>query len=180
MISAKSLRRSALLALVGATLATVLDHQHVTHRVLAYAHPYLWEQAWWVPILFGVSTLALVNQARRFRQPGERLSRTVGLLLLFDFCLAYFLTSVFRDRPWALTAGLVATFLPWVRLDRRRWLLALSVAVAGPLVEATLAWLGGFHYLPDQPLVLGVAVWLPALYLHASLAARALAHLVEA
>jgi hypothetical protein len=162
------------MCLFGAGLATALDHAHATHRVLFYPRPSMGIQAWWVPLLFAGSTLALITQARLFRRPGDGISRALGALSVLDFALAYWLTAQARDFPWLLAAGLAASWLPWAGRDPRRWALGLSVAVAGPLVESALSYAGAFHYLSDQPLVLGVPVWLPGLYLHVSVAARAL------
>src|SRR5664279_4424706 len=40
------------LALIGAALATVGDANHAHTDTLRYAHPWLFEQAWWVAPLF--------------------------------------------------------------------------------------------------------------------------------
>ena len=175
----RSLPRYLGLSLLGAALATALDYEHVQHRVLAYPHPSMGVQEWWVPLLFGVSTLALVIQARFYRRSAERMSRRELWLRVADFAMAYLVTSFARDQPLWLTAGLVVAWVPWVAREPRQWLMGVAVAVAGPVVEISLSHLGAFAYLPDQPLWLGVPIWLPALYLHVSLAARALDFLVQ-
>ncbi len=55
---------------------------------------------------------------------------------------------------------------------RGDWAFALVAAVAGPAVEATIHALGAFDY--TEPDVLGLPVWLPALWAWGGLAIRRL------
>ena len=50
---------------------------------------------------------------------------------------------------------------------------AAAFALGGPLFEAALSATGGFFY--RRPDLLGVPIWLPALYLHVSLLTRQIA-----
>jgi hypothetical protein len=52
---------------------------------------------------------------------------------------------------------------------------ALATALGGTLFEAMLSSTGAFYYTKDNQDILGVPIWLPALYLHASLLTRAIA-----
>jgi hypothetical protein len=91
------------------------------------------------------------------------------------FVCAYWLSAVPAQGP--VVAALVGTTFvaAWVLCDRS--LLGLGIAVAaalgGPAVEALLISRGLFVHL--QPFVLGVPVWLPLLYMTASVALCGLA-----
>ena len=51
----------AFVFLLGAVAGTLLDQIHVRSGVLWYAHPVLFGQAFWVPLVFGAGGLVLVN-----------------------------------------------------------------------------------------------------------------------
>jgi hypothetical protein len=168
-------------ALVGAVVCTVLDHQHVTFGVLWYPTPVFWQQAWWVPILFGTATLAALGAAEPLRRAfgGERVEASRGRLAIdfVVFAAAYFSTAVWQARPTllAIVLGGVwlarAPFLP-------RWVIVASLAsaVIGPAFEATWSHLGFFYY--HHPDTLGVARWLPMLYLHVGVIAATVSSIV--
>jgi hypothetical protein len=172
-----------LAALVAAGVCTVLDHQHVVWEVLAYPRPDFWQQAWWVPLLFFVGTLvalAMTDPVRRLvgGAPPAR-NPASALVDMGSFVAAYYLTSVAHHEPDVLTALLLGTWL--VRaISLPGWAVAYCIgfALVGPAVEATLSGLGGFHYL--HPDFLGLARWLPALYLHVGVAAVSTAALLRA
>ena len=164
---------------MGAIGGTLGDQIHVQLGVLSYPHPSRWlfGQALWVPPLFAASALALVHGQGLFAgtpPPGEPLPSRPGVIVPAAlFVAAYFSTALFGDHPVALTIALVAAWI--VRIaphpTRDRLLAGLGAAVSGPIVEWTLSrGLGAFHY--RQPGALGVPLWLPALYLHASLLTR--------
>ncbi|HXN82741.1 MAG TPA: hypothetical protein VN883_09705 [Myxococcales bacterium] len=164
-----------LLFAIGAVLGTALDHLHVAAAVLAYRSPVLFSQAAWVPPLFGFAAVAFVRLRRPFRSPPEeRPSFQRVFLSLGGFAVAYAVTALGSARPWAVAAILVATWGLLVAGPgwRRRALYGLALASIGTTFESALSWLGGFHYL--VPTTLLVPVWLPALYLHASVLMEAL------
>src|SRR5262245_13463603 len=97
-----------LVALVtGAALCTVLDHQHVAWGVLAYPHPDFWEQAWWVPLLFFVSTGSALWATGAVRRLVGGAPRSTGPALaavdVASFAAAYYLTAVAHHEPDILT-----------------------------------------------------------------------------
>jgi hypothetical protein len=173
------IRRLALAIAAGAIACSLCDHLHVAFGVLAYAHPDVWGQAYWVPLLFAGSTAAVIAGAFFTRAVFDRGSpapgagpvsiSTAGAACLF--VAAYVMTAIAHAYPdltlWVLAGAWVAR----VAWRTPRWLIvsSLSVAVAGPCVEATLSGIGLFAYA--QPDLLGFPRWLPALYLHAGLAA---------
>ena len=169
--------RWLLLALSGAVICTVCDHLHATHGVLYYVHPVLWEQAWWVPLLFAGASLAAVVGATPIRRmygvgsaPPPTVREVAGDGLAFIVAYAY--TSFAPpDRPNVTLALLAAWWLARVVRGRATWLIAYSLvmALAGSAFEATWSALGFFYY--RHPDVAGVPRWLPGIYLHVALVA---------
>lgn len=169
---------------VGAVLGTALDAVHVLTGTLSYPAPTLWGlQAWWVPLLFA-GTGVLLGEGHRHiavrlaggdvppRPQTAELALAVGALVL-----TYGASGFLRAWPWVTTALFVAGFgAVWVRTpraaQRAMGMHAVAVAVGGPLVEATLSGAGLFTY--HQHDLLGVPVWLGALYLHGGAASAAL------
>jgi hypothetical protein len=172
--------RNQRLFLVGAVAGASLDMIHVVSGVLYYPKPfYPWGQALWVPLLFGMAALALVlgyQMVAAFvgaRDPSPPASALTESAL--GFVLAYVATGLFHDSELLLAVGLV---LAWSWHSRRHpgeggVPYALVVALGGTLFEALLSSTGAFQY--NDPDVWGVPIWLPALYLHASLLTRAIA-----
>ena len=169
--------RWLVLALIGAAVCTVGDHLHATHGVLFYPHPVVWDQAWWVPLLFAGASLAAVAGATPIRRlfgartsapPTPREIAGDGLA----FAIAYAYTSFApHDRPNVTLALLAAWWLARVVYGRAPWLIAYSLvmAVGGTAFEGTWSALGFFYY--HHPDIVGVPRWLPGIYLHAALIA---------
>ncbi len=163
----------ALLFVAGAIIGTALDRIHVVAGVLSYVRPVLAGQAVWVPLVFGVGGMVMVNGHRLFRRDAAAAPPARSLVLpALAFVTAYVATAVARDTPAMLAAGLVLAWISRLVLHPSgdRVAAGLALALGGPLVEAGLSATGGFHY--TRPDLLGVPIWLPALYLHASLLTR--------
>jgi hypothetical protein len=175
-LSVPRLAPQATLFLVGAVVGTALDRIHVAAGVLWYARPMLAGQAIWVPLVFGLGGLAMVNGQRLFSRGGPPAAASSLVAPSIALLAAYVATAVASDSPGLLAAGLTLAWI--VRVARRPPLdgvaAALALAVAGPLVEAALSATGGFFYRRAD--LLGVPLWLPALYLHVS----PLAHQIDA
>lgn len=191
-----SFGRLVVLAAEGAVVCTLGDQLHVRFGVLSYPHPELAGQAWWVPLLFFFAVLSMLlaypvtfrAMKRTLGWPAARAPLEVrdARRALLEFFLAYAITAVAAARPVIVLLALTAAFglrlwLDWRAADDlgRRALVAglpfVSVTiVVGPLVEAALIALGQFRY--EDPHVLGFALWLPALYLYAAWAGRAMVH----
>jgi hypothetical protein len=160
---------------VGAVGGTLGDQIHVQFGVLAYAHPHPWMygQASWVPLLFGGAAPFMVyGHALTDRRGGEPARRLAVLAPTVVFFAAYFATGLFASWPRALAAGLALAWAARVALrpSLDRLLAGAGFALAGPLVERAVSATGGFAYARAD--LLGVPVWLPALYLHLSLLTR--------
>jgi hypothetical protein len=167
--------RWLILALCGAAICTVCDHLHATHGVLYYVHPVVWDQAWWVPLLFAAASLAAVAGATPIRRafgarvtPAPTVREIAGDGLAFIVAYAY-TSFAAHDRPNVTLALLAAWWLARVVRDRAPWLIAYSLlmAVAGSSFEAGWSALGFFYY--RHPDIIGVPRWLPGIYLHVAL-----------
>lgn len=165
----------ALFLLFG-VLGTASDQIHVQFEVLSYAAPALLGQPLWVPLLFGVAALAVVNSYglvfHRRATDSPRPSGREMLLVSLDFVVAYFATGVFKEHPTALALGLALSWAAVVAV-RPSWALvgySLSNALGGPAFEALLSSTGAFAY--HQPDVARVPIWLPGLYLHVAVLGR--------
>lgn len=163
------LRPLVLLSLFGATIGVLLDGLHTFSGTTEYTHPLVFRTAWWAPLLFanayGVGGMIYAVGHRRLGGPPEVRSRRELAFGLVAFAGLYAI-SAYLPAPNAvklvvLFAGAAAL---WWRLDRTRAgaMLACVAAVAGPLTEIVLTHLGFFRHL--QADVLGVPIWLPALY----------------
>lgn len=155
----------ALLFLAGGIGGALCDQIHVQAGVLAYAHPFVADQAWWVAPQFGVAMLVILSGARPFALRSQ--SRSRALLDASLFLGAYGATGLFNRWPAALAVALLAVWLVRVAIDEHRTVLALFavlLAAGGTLYEGTLAGTGAFHY--TRPDLYHVPVWLPGIYLN--------------
>src|SRR6266478_3777803 len=164
--------RWLILALCGAAICTVCDHLHATHGVLWYTHPVVWDQAWWVPLLFAGASVAAVAGATPIRrmfaartEPAPTVREIAGDGIAFIVAYAY--TSFApHDRPNVTLAVLVGFWLARVVRDRAPWLIAYSLvmALAGSAFEGAWSAFGFFYYRHAD--LAGVPRWLPGIYLH--------------
>ena len=175
-----SYRSRALLFLgvfvAGSVGGVLLDQIHVRWHVLAYAHPDLAGQPWWVAPQFGLAVVAIMVVA--FRISGRSVRDGVPLAVdSLAFVAAYFATGLLHRHPWVVLIVLLALWAGLLVIHRDRApLIAMSIVlvVAGPVYESLLTWTGAFHYTVGH-LVLRVPFWLPALYLNAGVLTAAAA-----
>jgi hypothetical protein len=170
------LRASLVLFGLGATVGTALDAIHTHSGTTAYPDPIVFMMAWWTPPIFGFAGLStglaypLVRALRRrdvatTRSPARAAS---GFALFVGLYLASgYLPASNAVKLVVLLAGACA--LGWANARTRGAILvAVTAAIAGPVIEIVLVSLGAFRHL--QPDVLGIPIWLPALYASGSIA----------
>jgi Protein of unknown function (DUF2878) len=165
---------------LGAVLGTALDAIHSYEDVESYTHESLGRLGWFVPLEFGLagvaSALAVGLLERTFGPgsapdwtPWERI-RELPLLA------GLYVTSVAANGPGAVPFAIALLALLAVRLGfagtRGDWAFALVAAIAGPAAEAAIHALGAFDY--TEPDLLGLPLWLPALWANGGLAIRRL------
>lgn len=169
---------AAALAALGATLGVALDWAHATSGTTHYAAPLAIGVAWWTFPLFSSAAVALGLgpvvverlQARRDAPP-TRARAAAGMGL---FVVAYLLSCTLRGVvAAAVLLGIAVTI--WLIVDRRPLgaAMALAAGVVGPAAEMALIAAGLFSH--SDVAFGGVPLWLPCLYLCASLATSGLA-----
>lgn len=167
------LRSGLYLALLGASLGSALDYAHVVTGAIRYPPPVRWVP-WWVPLLYTGAALAIglshpLLDPRIRRRPPRPLTpgRVAGGLA--GFCAVWVLSGALPFSSAVVAAILAPASLGlWWWLDRSGpgLLQAATTAAGGCVVEIVLSRAGLFsHTHPD---VLGVALWLPWIYVAAS------------
>lgn len=161
--------RVAGLYAAGAVGLTLLDALHTHTDTIRYPAPLLLKAAWWVPLSFGGGlaaggvAFALGHHALGGRRPPPSWPALAAGLVLFAGL--YAATGLLAG-PSVATTGLLAAAAAAVFACLDRTLagaaMALVAVVVGPAIEATYVHLGLFEY--TRPDLLGVPLWLPALY----------------
>lgn len=174
------LRRLAAVAAVMGLVCVLLDRQHVASGAITYPGG---AQPWWVPLQFFAAALAMLSSAVVLRRPlrGVADEAPHGARIAADavaFLGAWIATCHLQGVP---TVALLLLTAWWISraLLRPRWTIPFSLACAatGFAVEAIVSAAGVFAY--SRPDLLGIARWLPAIYLHAALLAASLASWLE-
>jgi hypothetical protein len=161
-----SSRRLLAVALVAAVAGVLFDQIHVVGRVIAYRDPLLFGQPWWVPVQYGLAAAAGYLGGRLVHRFTAVTFERVWVATAW-FLAAYLATAVFQRWPVVTALALVLVWLVRaVRLGLPVVLFSLAVATLGVLWETGLTSTGAFSY--RHPNLLGVAYWLPALYLNAA------------
>jgi Insulin-induced protein (INSIG) len=167
-------RRAVLLVLLGAVVGPIFDFAHVHTGAIGYARPLILGLDWWVPLVYigaavgiGLSHPWLDRMlGRRSRWPHTRARLAVGLA---GVCAIWLASGAIPLDSVSVTAILApASLALWWALDRT-WqglIMACGTALSGVLVELTLTGAGLFHH--NHRDMLGLAYWLPWLYVAGS------------
>jgi hypothetical protein len=164
---------------LGAALGTALDAVHAYGDVESYANPVIGRLGWFVPLEFGLVGLAAgvavpqldrVLAGRAFAWPPA--ARLRELALIGVLYAGTVIANGWGAAP--LTIAFVAVLVRRLAGNPATgdWAFALIAAIAGPAVEATLVAVGAFDY--TEPDLLGIPVWLPALWANGGLVIRRL------
>ncbi|HEY3822342.1 MAG TPA: hypothetical protein VGL81_34490 [Polyangiaceae bacterium] len=174
--AAPAIARAAGLFGFGAVAGSGLDALHTHSGTTAYAAPWWFLMSPWTPLIFGLAGLSVglsYPLAERWtgRRAGRRLSwaETAAGFAVFAglYAASAYLPASSGVKLAVLLAGAAGLFA-WLARTALALVLAVLTAVVGPLVEALLVHTGFFAY--RAPELLGVAMWLPALYACGSLA----------
>ena len=159
---------------LGGVYISLGDRSHIAFGVLSQVDTSFFGQAWWVPPMFGAVSISLIQGLQVIRRLlGEETPERSPVRLTvaaIAFLVVYSLTGPLGGGGVPLAA--VLTLLWVVRLviwrERRSTIiLCLLIAALGPLGEWIVSALGFFSYA--NPDLLGLPVWLPAVYLHGGL-----------
>jgi len=170
------LRAAGTLALLGASLGTAFDYAHVRTGAIEYPVASVLGVPLWVPGLYASSALAIGlshplldrSLGRAERVPLTPFRVAFGLVAL---CGIWFATGALPFDSLTTTLLLSPVSLAVVYAFDRTWvgvLLAIATAVTAVGVEILLSHLGLFRHTHGD--VLGVALWLPCIYVAASVA----------
>lgn len=161
------------LFIFGAIFGAFCDGFHTHSGTEVYPHPWLFMMAWWVPLLFGSATVAIAashlafdertRHRPRFVAGGEVISGVALFAVLYfvsgfmktDLLPKLIVMGVFALAHWQILEGTISGLK-----------LAFATALVGCLVEIILIKLGLFYY--TAPDFLGLPLWLPFLYVTAS------------
>jgi hypothetical protein len=174
--SSPSFARGVLLFGFGAVVGSGLDALHTHSGTTVYARPWVFAMSAWTPLIFGLAGLSVglsypLAERVTGRRPGRRLSwGEVGAgFAAFTglYAMSGYLPVSNAAKLVVLLVGAAGLFV-WLARTGLALAMAVLTAVIGPLVEAALVHAGLFGY--REPDVLGVAMWLPALYACGSLA----------
>ncbi len=172
------------IALLGAVVCTVCDHLHVAYGVLTYPHPVFWQQAWWVPLLFGVASVVMVASAEPIRRAlgGRSLSQPTPAQLTGDaiaLVAAYALTAFAHTLPTYVLGINLAFWLARALRGTPPWLIVYCIltAIGGVGFEALWSKLGFFYYI--DPDFIGTPRWLFTIYLHVAFLTAGLARVIS-
>jgi hypothetical protein len=177
--------RVGLLFVAGAVLLSFFDGFHTHSGTIEYPHPLILRMAWWTPLLFGATAAGGGwVYARAYERLGGDRRTAPWPLLAGAFCgfgSLYFATGFWAAPDAVKLAALAAgAIVLWLLVDRS-WqgaLLAVPTVVGGCAVEIALVHASAFRYVDGR--LLGVAAWLPGLYLAAAPAVGQLARRVLA
>jgi hypothetical protein len=169
-------RQLLVLAAFGAVVGPVLDFAHFRTGAIGYLTPVTFGVPWWVVIVYACAAVGIGGShprldrllGRRQRVPLTPALLVAGVLALFAIWIASGLLPFSSGVVSAILA--VASLGVWAALDRTAQGLALGAgtAAAGVLVEVVLVKAGLFYHAHAD--VLGVALWLPWLYVAGSVA----------
>ena len=166
--------QSVVIFVGGGLLISLGDRAHIECGILTQDNTGFFGQAWWVVPLFGTVSLTLIYTYRALRRWfDEPIAPRQPKKVVFNavlFLLAYASTGPFAEHGYTLAAILTGLWLVRVLVhqeNRATLVLAVLIAVLGPMGESIVAMLGMFQYTsPDLWLVHS---WLPPIYLHGAL-----------
>lgn len=154
--------------LLGAVIGTSLDWLLTQGGIAFYAHPFLFDTAWWVPFLFGGGVLMIgFAHAKSHRSPPPMKKSFWGsLVFLVLACLGAAFLKLANFQKGTLL--FLMFLLSWQLFDRttKSFFLGLGVALAGCFTEGMLSRMGLYSYRSAD--FFGLPIWLPFLYFHVS------------
>ncbi len=156
---------------IGAVGGLVGDAGHVqshTTRYLDHSVPFIWESAIWFCLAVGLATAALAELRLRLGPSRPGFDLRVGLAAIAAVLALYAVTAIVHDEPegpaTTLVAALVVLIACWLGGGRPALACGLAAAIVGPLAEAVIVESELSEYAPSSDSLLGVPLWLPALY----------------
>lgn len=158
------------LFLLGAVVAPLGDHGHITTGTTAYlsrAVPFVWDSPLWFLVMVGFATAAVADLRLRIALPRPGVTWRDGVIALASLLAIYATTALLRHQPLVPTTLLVGALTALATAgfaDRAAIVCGVATAVGGVAVEAAMIATGFFKYADEIALLVGVAPWTPLLY----------------
>jgi len=158
------------LFLLGATVAPLGDHGHITTGTTVYlsrAIPFIWDSPIWFLVMVGVSTAGLAELRLRLGPPRAGVTWRDGLVALAAILAVYAITALLRHQPLVpatVLIGALAVLVAGALGDRAGVICGVVAAVGGVVIEGLMIAVGLFKYADEIALLFGVAPWTPLLY----------------
>jgi hypothetical protein len=172
---------------IGAAGGLVGDAGHVQAGTTTYLDdslPFVWESQLWFPVLVGLATASIGELRLRLAPPRPGFDARVAIGAIASVLAVYALTALVYDEPEgpATTLVLMLAVIVACALGGGWPAIAcgIAAAVAGPLAEIVIVEAELAEYSSAADSLLGVALWLPALYLAFGVVAARLAELIVA
>lgn len=172
------LRKIISLFLLGAIVGTLGNFFHyisgaIVHSSVAMRFLFISDLLTFglVTILIGIfhSCFYDIRKSQHRNSVKSPLWQTQGIIcFLILYCLSGFLPSAYLINTFIIA---LVTFTLWLIFDQT-WqgiMLAIIVAIIGTTTEILMVQHGLFSYSPDNSQLFGVPLWLPYLYLSASI-----------
>lgn len=158
------------LFLLGAVVAPVGDHGHITTGTTAYlsrAVPFVWDSPLWFLVMVGLATAAVADLRLRIASPRPGVTWRDGVFALASLLAIYAITALLRHQaivPATLLVGALTALVTAGVGDRAGIACGVATAIGGVVVEASMIATGFFEYADEIALLVGVAPWTPLLY----------------
>lgn len=172
---------------VGAAGGLVGDAGHVQAGTTTYlddSTPFIWESALWFPVLVGLATASIGELRLRLGSPRAGFDSRTALAAIAAVLAIYAVTALVHGQPegpaTTLVAMLALLVACWLGGGGPALACAIAAAVLGPAAEILIVELDLARYSPTADGLLGVALWLPALYFAFGAVAARLAELLVA
>jgi hypothetical protein len=171
---------------LGAAAGLVGDAGHVQAGTTTYleGNPLIWESAWWFPLLVGLATASVGELRLRLAPPRPGFDPRLAVGAIAAILAIYAITALVYDAPEGpatTLVGMLALLVAcWLANGPAAIVCGLAAAVIGPLAEIVIVELELAEYADSADSLLGVASWLPFLYLAFGVVAARLAELLVA
>lgn len=181
------LRELLVLFAIGAAGGLVGDAAHVQSGTTTYLDdsvPFIWESALWFPIAVGLATASIGELRLRLGPARPAFDPRIGIAAIAAVLALYAITALVHDQPelpgTMLVAGIAILIGFWLDGGRPALICAALAAIIGPAVEIALVEADLAAYADTADGLVGVALWLPALYFAFGYVAARLAELLVA
>lgn len=170
---------------IGAAGGLIGDAGNVQSGATVYAEtdvPFVWESPVWFAVLVGLATVTTGEVRLRLGPARPGTDARIGVAAFAAVIAIYALTSIVGDDtlPSVVLVTSLGVLVVALVADRPGVVCALLACLIGPLAEAAIVALDLSEYTGANDALIGVAFWLPGLYLAFGAAVARIAELLVA